>query len=236
MTFQYQAYLADDSNNNIGGPYGFEILDIPEGTPDLTLSNVMCSASSGDGSYRSPWVIPTDHITLTSTVTNAAGLYNNFVMFGIFPAAGGTSLAILRSDDLTLGPDESTQWVADSDLGVLEDGSTYFLRFYWVKNGTQTAFGDYYYITASGYSAIDGVATDTIEVMVDAATSTLTVVDYSGSVTSVTAYSPTGLELGMARCNTFANSSLSLTLPRGMALLRIVSASGATTVKKVFIP
>ncbi|MDE6383385.1 MAG: C10 family peptidase [Paramuribaculum sp.] len=232
----YQVYIADDANHNIGGPLGIEVNAVPEGTPDLTLAGINCDATSGDGTWRTPWVVPANHISLTAIVNNAEGLYDDYLYAFVFPLSGGMSLATLAADRVTIGPDDSYQWIIDSDVSTLEPGTDYFIRLYWRKNGTQTAFGDYYYITASEYASIGDVVTDPFTIAVDPASSTVVISDLSGVVTSAIAYSTAGIELGAVSRHAAADTLISLALPRGVALLNIRLSSGATVLRKISIP
>lgn len=233
---QYQVYIADDAGNNIGGPLGIVINAVPEGTPNLTLAAINCDATSGDGTWRYPWVVPANHITLTAVVTNAEGLFDNYLYAYVFPSTGGTSLALLGSKLATIGPDESYQWIIDADVSALEPGTDYFIRLYWWNNGSRVAMGDYYYITASEYASIGDITADAFTLAVDPAASTVAIYDPTGIVTSAVAYSTAGVELGAVGRQATADTSLSLTLPRGVALLNIRLSSGATILRKVLIP
>ena len=233
---QYQVYIADDAGHNIGGPLGIEVNAIPEGAPNLTLAAINCDATSGDGTWRTPWVVPANHISLTAVVNNAEGLYDDYLYAFVFPSSGGMSLATLGADHVTIGPDENYQWIIDSDVSTLEPGTDYFIRLYWRKNGTQTAFGDYYYITASEYASIGDIATDPFKIAVDPASSTVAISDPTGAVSAVSAYTVTGVELATMHRDPSDDATMTLQLPRGVALLNIRLASGATVLRKVFVP
>ncbi|MCM1292474.1 MAG: C10 family peptidase [Bacteroides sp.] len=219
-------------------PLEVEVLAMPEGTPSLTLTGLSCNADEGEGTYRSPWTIPTNRIELLATVHNESGLYNGRIRGFIFPPAGGTSLDYLGDHSFMAGPGESVEVAIKSDLYSLADEETYFFCLYYIDNfttsGTETAvrFPEYYYITTSGrLAAIEEIAVDGDDIAARFEAGRLLVESATG-ISRIDVYSLTGQLLAGA-CFDTAVDRATLDVAAGPVIVLAVDAQGRRHAFKV---
>ena len=192
------------------------------------------SLTNGGFSFENANNIDCDNFKTTCRVTNSGGLFDGVLYAVVFPAAGGTSLAIISSDVNLIDTGE-TKDVSFSGSFEGTDGTSYQLCLYENVNNTFQPIGTSQLFTVNkiytGIDEVQGAKTEKTIVYPNPATDVV-YIESPEAIAGITVYNAAGSCVIRAEGNGATNSALQVEmLPAGVYFIKVARPSSTEVLR-----
>jgi hypothetical protein len=236
----YKLILYDLNQNQIGDSITIEVLDSKTNSPELSML-FECTATKGCGTKEQPWETSETDI-MSVTVSNASGMYNDGIVFGLFDE-NDINLSAQNSGTMILpsGTSEARIYTVArlKTAFSLNYDTMYAFGIYYRPEG-ETAFhaipgSNKYYFTIKTTAGIEEIKADDDRVMIRYADGRITV-ESAGGIRQIDVFTTQGSIIASATypyADTKAEISIDA-LP-GIYIIRATTNGGKTVTQKVAI-